>query len=475
MRDSADARSLIHSYADQRVEQATEPILQPLQGSGVTEAGRQAERVPRGPRAPGWAQTLLWMYRPTQLLERCRRRYGDIFRLRLGPGRNTIVVAEPTAARRVITGDPSTFRAGDANGILKPVVGPSSLLVLDEDEHLRHRRILLPAFGAEHGREFAERVASVTRRRVAAWKPGETMKLQAEMEAISLEAILGIALGNDSEERRERFRVLIPEMMERCASPFTLLPYFRHELGGITPYAGLRKLLAELDGVFFDAIVERQASSDDRASDALSLLCAATDESGTPLSNSQIRDELLTMIMAGYETTTSALAWSFERLLRSPEILQRLLEDLDRGGDEYLDAVVCEVLRMRPVVPVVVRKTREDLELNGHLVSSGSVLMVAIYLMHRDPDLYKDPNVFRPERFLQREADVPWLPFGGGVRRCLGASFAQLEMKVVIRTVLSMARLHADRSRAEPVKRRRFTFAPGRDARVTIDEVAAGR
>ncbi len=415
------------------------------------------------------------MYRPTQLLERCRRRYGDIFRLRLGPGRNTIVVAEPNAARRVITGDPSVFRAGDANGILKPVVGPSSLLVLDDEEHLRHRRILLPAFGAEHGREFAERVEGITRNRVAAWKPGQALKLQEEMEAISLEAIMGIALGSDSEERRERFRVLIPEMMRRCSSPFTLLPYFRHELGGITPYARLRKLLAELDSLFFDAIVERQASSDDRASDALSLLCAATDESGTPLSNSQIRDELLTMIMAGYETTTSALAWSFERLLRSPEVLQRLLEEIDRGGDEYLDAVVSEVLRMRPVVPVVVRKTREDLDLNGHLISSGSVLMVAIYLLHRDPDLFEDPDVFRPERFLPHEADGAWLPFGGGVRRCLGASFAQLEMKVVIRTVLSMARLHADGSHGEPVKRRRFTFAPGRDARVTIDEVVAGR
>jgi cytochrome P450 len=441
-------------------------------GAGGGLISPPAPTLPPGPRAPGVVQTLEWMYRPISFIEACRRRYGDIFSLRLGPKRNTVVIAEPTAARQVMRGDPSVFRAGDANGLLKPVVGPASLLVLDGDEHMRHRRIMLPAFGAHHGPAFARSVEAATRERLESWRAGDTLKLQDEMEAISLDATLRLSLGPGPEERFDQFRVLVPEMMRRCSSPFTLLPYFRHELGGVTPYAGLQKVLRELDGLFSDAIVERQASSMEDASDCLSLLCAATDESGTPLTNREIRDELLTMIMAGYETTTSALAWTFERLLRSPEVLSRLQEDLSRGSDEYLDAVVKEVRRLRPVVPVLARKVREEVELNGHLIPGGSVLMVSIFLLHLDPDLHPEPEEFRPERFLSGGNEEPWLAFGGGVRRCLGASFAQLEMKVVIKAILAAATLRAPDAAGEPVARRRFTFAPAYDARATVEEVS---
>jgi cytochrome P450 len=290
------------------------------------------------------------------------------------------------------------------------------------------------------------------------------------MEAISLDAILSLALGSGPEDRLERFRILVPNMMKRCSSPFTLLPYFRHELGGITPYARLQQVLDELDGLFLDAIVERQASSSEDASDCLSLLCAATDETGTPLSNREIRDELLTMIMAGYETTTSALAWTFERLLRSPEAMARLQDELAAGSDTYLDAVVKEVLRLRPVVPVVARKVREDVALNGHTIPAGSVLMVSLYLLHRDPGIHSDPDEFRPERFLEGQGE-PWHPFGGGVRRCLGASFAQLEMATVIREVLAHATLRASDPADEPIARRRFTFAPAHQAEATVEQV----
>ena len=259
------------------VSRATESALGSI-GAGGGLISSPAPTVPPGPRSPGLVQTLEWMYRPISFIESCRRRYGDIFSLRLGPGRNTVVVAEPTAARQVVRGDPGVFRAGDANGLLKPVVGPASLLVLDGDEHMQHRRILLPAFAAKHGPAFADSVEAATRERLASWRAGDTIRLQEEMEAISLDAILRLALGPRPEDRLERFRVLVPEMMRRCSSPFTLLPYFRHELGGVTPYAGLQKVLGELDTLFADAIVERQASSIEDASDCLYLLCAATDE-----------------------------------------------------------------------------------------------------------------------------------------------------------------------------------------------------
>jgi cytochrome P450 len=455
------------------LSRSTETLLGPV-GAGGGLVSSPAPTAPPGPRTPGVVQTLEWMYRPIPFIEGCRRRYGDVFSLRLGPRRNTVVVAEPAAARQVMRGDPSVFRAGDANGILKPVVGPASLLVLDGDEHMTHRRILLPAFGAKHGPVFAEAVESATRDRLATWRTGETIRLQDEMEAISLNAVLSLALGPGPEERLERFRVLIPDMMRRCASPFTLLPYFRRELGGTTPYARLKQVLGELDGLFLDATVERQASPREDGGDCLSLLCAATDEAGTPLSNREIRDELLTMIMAGYETTTSALAWTFERLLRSPDVMTRLQDDLARGSDEYLDAVVKEVLRLRPVVPVVARKAQEDVALNGYAIPAGSVLMVSLYLLHRDPAVHSDPEDFKPERFLEGQGE-PWHPFGGGVRRCLGASFAQLEMKVVIRAVLAAATLRASDLASEPIVRRRFTFAPAHRARATVEAIQNGQ
>ena len=425
--------------------------------------------LPPGPRAPGVAQNLAWFYRPIQFIEHCRKRYGRTFTIRLGPERNVVVIAEPELARAVIAGSPDVYRAGDANGILRPVVGPGSLLVLDGDKHMRHRRILLPAFGAAHATGFAQQVEAIAMERLRGWKPGENLALQAEMEAISFEAIMRIALASEPPERLDRFRGLVPDMMRRCASPFTILPYFRRELGGITPYARLRRVLDQLDELFFAAIRERRAGAED-GRDALSLLAAATDENGEPLPESEIRDELLTLIMAGYETTTSALAWSFERLLRSPAVLEHLLEQLERGDETYLEAVVMEALRLRPVVPVVARKVSREVSLGQHTVPAGTVLMVSIYLLHRDPLLFEDPEEFRPERFLEFEHEGgAWVPFGGGVRRCLGASFAQLEMRVVLRTVLSNARLRAPDRVAEPVARRRFTFAPGRQARAVVE------
>ena len=283
------------------------------------------------------------------------------------------------------------------------------------------------------------------------------------MEKISFEAIMRVALGDEPPERLDRLRSLIPEMMRRCASPFTILPYFRRELGGITPYARLRRVLDELDEIFYTSIRERRAAGEDaEAGDALSLLIAATDEDGRPLPEREIRDELLTLVMAGYETTTSALAWAFERLLRSPDALGKLIDSLGDGDDAYLDAVVMETLRLRPVVPVVARKVSEPVTLGDHTVPAGTVLMASVYLMHRDPALFSEPDAFIPERFLEaRKQSGAWIPFGGGVRRCLGASFAQLEMKVVLRTVLEAATLRPIDPEPEPVRRKRFTFAPG--------------
>jgi cytochrome P450 family 135 len=435
--------------------------------------------LPPGPSAPGSVQTLQWMFRPIEFMERCRERYGRIFRLHLGPAPNVFVISDPHAAKQVLTADPEYFRAGDTNGIFRDVVGNHSILVMDGPEHLHHRRILLPV-GGRHAHRYRELIAEVARARIATWKPDTEVRLLAEMEAISFEVMMRIAMGTDGTSEREgQLRKLIPQMMDRCESPFTLIPWFRHRLGGITPYASLMRFIDGIDEILYEAIRERRADPlVGMREDALSLLLRATYEDGSPLEDRVVRDELLTMLMAGYETTTAGLTWAFERLLRAPDKLDRLVEELKAGDETYLLAVVKETLRRRPVIPIAARKAMAPIDLLGYSLPAGSVLMVAIYLIHGDPELYPEPKEFKPERFLDAtlkgSEGGAWIPFGGGIRRCLGASLAQYEMAVVIRTVLEEAELSLTDESDEPVARRRFTFSPGRQGKVRVESVSPG-
>src|SRR5581483_5686 len=276
--------------------------------------------LPPGPKAPGALQTLQWMYRPIEFMEHCRERYGRIFSLRLGPASNVFVIADPHAAKQVLTADPEHFRAGDTNGIFRDVVGNHSILVMDGPEHLHHRRILLPVVG-RHAERYRELIADIARARIASWQPGSELRLLGEMEAISFEVMMRISMGTDGTSDREAsLRTLIPRMMDKCETPFTLIPWFRHEVGGITPYARLMKFIDGIDEILYEAISERRMDPlIELRDDALSLLIRATDDEGSPLEDRVIRDELLTMLMAGYETTTAGLTWAFERLLRTPE------------------------------------------------------------------------------------------------------------------------------------------------------------
>jgi cytochrome P450 len=419
------------------------------------------------------------MYRPIEFMERCRERYGRIFSLHLGPSSNVVVIADPHAAKQVLTADPEYFRAGDTNGIFRDVVGNHSILVMDGPEHMHHRRILLPVVG-RHAHRYRELIADVARARVATWKPESDIRLLGEMEAISFEVMMRIAMGSDgSSERETQLRTLIPQMMDKCESPFTLIPWFRHKVGGVSPYARLMKFIDGIDEILLEAITERRADPLVAVrEDALSLLLRATYEDGSPLEDQVIRDELLTMLMAGYETTTAGLTWAFERLLRSPDKLGRLVSELQQGDETYLLAVVKETLRRRPVIPIAARKALAPIELMGYSLPAGSVLMVAIYLIHGDPEIYPDPKEFKPERFLGSNSKGmdggAWIPFGGGIRRCLGASLAQYEMAVVIRTVLEEAELSITNESAEPVARRRFTFSPGRQGRARVQSISPG-
>lgn len=427
--------------------------------------------LPPGPRSPGKKQTLDWMFRPIQFMDRCRERYGRIFSMRLGPKQNVVMVGDPQIAKQIFAGDPAVFRAGATNGIFRPVVGSNSILLLDGEAHQRQRKILLQGFGPSHAAGFAEQVRQIAEQRISGWQVGQKLRLQDEMEAISFDAIMRVVFGE--EPPRDDFRELIPELMDRCDSPFTLIPWFRRELGGTTPYARLMRVLDRIDELIFGVIEERRRDPlTQLREDTISLLLRAEHEDGSPISDREVRDEVLTLIMAGYETTTSGLSWAFERLLRSPEQLSRLTAEVAEGREEYLDAVVRETLRVRPVIPVVARQLAEPVELGGYSIPAGSTVMISIYLIHTDPQIYPEPGEFRPERFLGGPPEgATWIPFGGGARRCIGHRFGQLEMKVVLNQVIASARLRAGASADERYARKRFTLAPERGATAVVEEL----
>ena len=424
--------------------------------------------LPPGPHTPGWMQTSQWMFRPIEFMERCRERYGQIFSIRLGAARNIVVVGDPAYAMDVLSGDPEIYDSGQANLLFRPVLGPNSLLVLDGADHMEHRRIMLPNFRAGHVQTYSEAIRRAVRGRMKRWPIGEKFALAPEMQWITYEAISRVVFGDAVDERGERLAMLAGDMMDRCASPFTMLPPLRVELGGVSPYARLMRVVGEIDRVLYEIIDERrQDPLSSVRDDVLSILLRAEHEDHSPLGDREIRDEILTLIMAGFETTTAGLAWAFERILREPRVLERLRDEIETGGTTYLDAVVKEVLRARPAVPIVARKVREPVEIAGYEMPADTVLMASVYLVHTDPTVYPEPEQFRPERFSEGRPDPrAWIPFGGGVRRCLGASLAQLEMKIVLRTVLEELDLETINPAPEPPVRRRFTFAPKDDCLV---------
>jgi cytochrome P450 len=398
------------------------------------------------------------------------RRYGDVFSSRFPIFGRVVYVADPALVKEVFGGDPATFHAGEANTLaLGDALGEHSLLTLDEERHMSQRKLLLPPFHGESVRRYVEVMAEATEREVASWPVGEVIELRPRMQAITLEVILRAVFGVREGERMDLFRERIPPLAE-TTSVLNWLPFFERDLGGITPAAKFRRALAAVDELIYAEIEERRAASDgEQRDDVLSLLLRARHEDGSPMSDTELRDELMTLLTAGHETTATGLAWAFERLLRTPRVLERLTMSLD--DDDYLDAVVKETLRVRPVIVDVARKLTRDTEVAGWKLPAGTLVLPAIAVLHARPDLYESPKEFRPERFLGNGPEsYAWIPFGGGVRRCIGASFAQVEMRTVLREVLRRVRLRAPTQRPERGVIRHVTVVPGRGARAIVEQ-----
>ena len=424
--------------------------------------------LPPGPSLSPGRQVLAWIFRPEALLERGRRERGDVFtvHLPLGP---VVAVSDPHLIKDVFTGDPDVLRAGEGNRPLEPVVGPDSLLLLDGARHLRRRRLVLPPFHGERLQAYAADMARITREDLARWPHGTPFALEPHLRAITLAIIVRVVFGIEDAERAAALRGLIADLVpDGGVSSLLLLPALRRDLGPRSPWGRFLAARTAVDALLFAEIAARREEPGlATRSDILSLLLQARDDRGAPLTDHELRDELMTLLIAGHETTASALAWVFTLLTHArPDAIERA-----RGDDAWLDAIGAETLRLKPPLPLAVRRTTQPVQLGKHLLPAGARIGPCIYLTHRRDDLYPDPLAFRPERFLEAKPDTyAWLPFGGGIRRCVGAAFAQLELRTILATILAeldvapaVAGPHPERTR-----RRAVVLAPAAGARTIV-------
>lgn len=436
--------------------------------------------LPPGPSKPPIVQTLWWLLRPVSFMESCRRRYGDAFSVRfMGFERPMVMLSDPAAVRALYS-EPSHGLPRGRTIALLPVLGADSLLLVEGREHIARRKLMLPPFHGERMRSYEEIVREVAEREIETWQPHSTLAVHPRMQAITLDVILRAVFGVVDPDRRQRLRQLLPQVLDQNSSIGMQLRVllFSSWNRGSDPMEGMRKLMGEIDELLFAEIGEhRRELSLEQRQDILSLLISARFEDGSQMSDQELRDQLMTLLLAGHETTATALAWTFDLLLRHPASLRRLTDEVDRGeDDDYMRATVNEALRLRPVVPLAGRRLTVEMEADGLTLAPGTDVTPAIWLTHTRDDLYPEPYEFRPERFLKEAPSTyGWIPFGGGVRRCIGAAFAEFEMRIVLETVLQRLTLRPVGSRAERIARRNVTFSPRHGTRVRIEPRAPTR
>ncbi len=428
-------------------------------------------RMPPGPPLPRAVQTAAFMIGGMRFLEACRRRYGDAVTFGTLFDSRFVMLFEPGLVKELFQGSAERLHAGEANAMLGPIVGERSVLLLDGAEHLRHRRLLLPPFHGQRMQGYADLVRQSTDLEIDAWPVREPFPLILSMQSLTLRvitrAVFGFEAGAEEQELRNRLRAMIdPVGRPRGLMVLFMLTRQRGDRPAIRRFEESRRAVDEL---LFAEIARRRNDPElaDR-DDVFSALLLAEDEHGERLSDQEVRDELMTLLLAGHETTATGLAWTFDLLLHHPAVHKRALE----GDDAYLDAVVKESLRMRPVIPGVGRVVRgEPLALNGWVIPPGVEINPSIRIIHQRDDLYPDATAFAPERFLGPDAPdtYTWIPFGGGTRRCLGASFAQMEMRIVLRRVLERCALRPADAELDEIQFRGITQAPRNGVIVTQD------
>jgi cytochrome P450 len=421
--------------------------------------------LPPGPRLPRAAQTAAWITRPGPFLMRAHRRYGDVFTIRIGGEPPWVMLAHPDAVREVFTGDPAVLHAGKANLVLRPLVGHASVLLLDGQQHLRERKLMLPPFHGSRMAGYRDLIAEIAREHIAAWPRGSSLALAPHMQAITLDVVLRVIFGVDADSARlDALRDRLRAMLARVLGGGSMLAMATIGPERVERSGMFDRWLRPVDALLQEQIEERRAAPGD---DVLSLLLAARHQDGGPMTDRELRDELVTLLVAGHETTATALSWTIERLTRLPGGWRALRED----GDAYAEAAAKEALRLRPVLPLVLRNLQRPATIAGIDLEPGTVVAPSIYLVHRRPELYPDPAAFRPERFLGPDPQggtYTWIPFGGGIRRCLGAAFALLELRVVLAELAAAVDAEPADPQPERTARRGITLIPRRGAEVVL-------
>ncbi len=433
--------------------------------------------LPPGPRMPSAIQLLATWKRPGASLARLRRRYGKRITVKLPFQPPFVILSDPDEIRELFKASPESIHPGEGARVLEPTVGSNSVILLDEGAHMEQRKLLLPAFHGERMQRLTGLMTELADREVASWPRNQPIKLHPRLQRLTLEIILRAVFGLEQGRQLDELRDALTGVLTFAESPLSVVPALTQRIGRFIPSA---RRFAEIgqhaDRLIFELVEERRATAtQDGQDDVLGMLLAARHEDDSPMSDQEIRDELMTALLAGHETTASQLAWTFEQLAREPRVTARLTEELDAGeSDEYLTATIHEIMRLRPVLPnAEPRLTKEPVEIGGVRYPAGVALLACAWLVHRDPEIYPDPHTFRPERFVGKPPGTyTWIPFGGGRRRCIGASFATQEMKVVIRSVLSRWELAPASERTEPTGRRSITFSPAGGATVVLRERA---
>lgn len=438
-----------------------------------------AQELPPGPGGPTALMAAKWNFRPWDVMREATASYGDVWTLSL-PGHRWLAIADPKLIEDVFNADPEEMHTGEANSMVTELLGPNSLLALDGADHAAHRKLLRSSLQYERMESHRELMGKVCAEQLETWPLLEPLKLYECFNAMTLEIILSVVLGVEAGPAKEALRARISELISFGDSPWRMLEFRLLTSQGRKPPRDFRRRLKAVDALLYEQIAEarRDRNLADR-NDILAILLEARHEDGSPMTDRELRDELLTLLSVGQQSSATATAWALERLLRHPDAFDRLRAEAQTEGEEYIDAVIKETLRLRPPLPMVARKVNKPFRLGEYDLEPGTMIAVLIYQVHRRPDDYPDPEQFRPERFLdQSSGDAMWIPFGGGHRACIGKSFAIAEMKAVLRTLALHARLVHTEWADEPIVRSRIQFAPGKGAGAVLlgrNSIASGR
>jgi cytochrome P450 len=403
-------------------------------------------------------------------MERNRARFGKRYTIKLLATPPFVILTEPDQLKELFAAPPDVLHPGEGARILEPLVGKNSLILLDGAPHLEQRKLMLPAFHGERMHGLQDLMTEVTARELERWPRDEAVVTHPKLQELTLEIILRAVFGLDEGERLNEMRSLFPEILAFSAKPYSMIRPLQRSYFGGGPWVRFTELRGRADQLIGELIAERRRDESER-NDVLAMLLEARHDDGSPMSEEELRDELMTMLVAGHETTASELAWAFEALAREPRVQDELIAEIDSGdGDAYLTATVHETLRRRPVLPnAEPRLVMKEVEIGGWEYPTGVCLIANSYLLHHDPDIYPDPYAFRPERFLDsKPGTYTWIPFGGGRRRCIGASMATMEMKIVLREILAQGRIEPAVEGPELTRRRAITLSPKLGARTVL-------